>query len=390
MTQKLSGLAGSMTTARFAMSVLARRRVRTTPCDVLLLFTYGTGPARHAALAEALRARGLAVACEVVTRRRIVTGRMLLRPEGALEPLEAVAAYLVARYRPRLLVTFLNATPLASPLMRCVEAAGGFHINIAHSVMAPQALDPVPVAHYQFVFGESSVRAFRTALPPLRTTKLVKTGSIYLDARRAPPPAAPVRRVLFASTWIPKGCEGRYLPAFKAVSDWIKNRPDVALDVKPHPLNDATLIRRYFRGLANVRVLPRNVSPEAAWQALAPVRLLLSPFSCFSLEASVAGRPSVPVGVDTDGADYLELDRFFTPVAETAQALDQAVEESLADYAAAVARCQAFAAHHLDRVSGGLEYTTDCLEALFQGRESFSTIPIAGTDNGSDGHRARP
>lgn len=386
MTQKLPRLAESMTTAKLATSILARRRIQATPCDVLLLFTYGAGPVRHAALAAALRTRGLAVACEVVTRRRIVTGRMLLRPAGAdagtgPEPLEALADYLVSRYRPRLLVTFVNATVLASPLMRRMEAAGGLHVNIAHAVASPQGLDPMPAAHYQFVFGESSVRAFQAARPPRRPIKLVRTGSIYLDARRAPPPAPFERRVLFASTWIPKGYERRYLPAFEAVASWAKNRPDFVVDVKPHPLNDAPLIRRYFQRLANVRVLPRDVTPDAAWRALAPARLLLSPFSCFSLEAAVAGRPSVPVGVDTDGNDFLELERFFTPVAATAQTLDRAVEETLANYAAAVSRCRAFAAHHLDHVDGGLEYTTDCLEALFRGSEPPATIIVPGMEN---------
>jgi len=321
------------------------------------------------------------VACQVVTRKQVLTNRMLLRPANKakrlrMDPWDALAAYLVARYRPRLLVTFLNSTALAAPLKCSMEAAGGIHVNIAHSLLAPHTLEPFPPSHYLFAFGESSIQACRSVQPPAWPVKLVKTGSLYLDARHAPPPVPSSRRVLFASTWIPKGFETIYLPAFKIVASWARSRPDFRMDVKPHPLPDDRLTRRFFQGLPNVCVLPRDVSPDAAFQALAPASLVLSPFSCFSLEAAVAGRPSVVVGPAGEDNDMLKLSRFFPPVADAVEALDQAVEANLTDYSAAVARCGDFAAHHLDRLSGALEYIVDCLEEIFHGREAFPIIDL--------------
>jgi len=358
--------------ANFSARILARRSLTPTPCDVLFLVTWEGGVERNQKLADGMAARGFTTAFEVVSQSRSLVSRKFLRSNkedsNVINLYDAIAAYVVAKYRPRIIVTFFStANDLSASLKRRTEMQGGVHVNIAHSVLSSIDLNPFPDSHYLFVFGESSIEACRRAstLPP--DVKVVKTGSIYIEDALSSLALPARHRLLFAANWIPKGCAELILPAYRVVSEWAKTRRrNYLLDVKPHPLNDMRLLKRYFANIKGVTILPREVSPSATFRALAPTSLLISPNSGLSLEAAVARRPSVIVGREEQLDDFLSFTKFFEPAANSTAALDAAVSKTLAEYSKYSKRAKDFADFHLEYQTDSMTHALDCLEDIIR------------------------
>lgn len=355
-------------------------------CDVLFLHRWGGGEARARPLADALSARGLRVAHQVIPGRAArIQRRLLCRPARRAPASWRVdvhhAAFLLCRFRPRVVVTFEYYSPFLSCL-RSAAAGAASIVNVAHSVVPPGNESNMFDADYYFVYGPSSVQHCRDKPIRIGTTKLVETGSCVFPERLADIPPGPPNVVLFFSQLSSE------LDAFqvrksalrsivkrntKIVREFAVAHPECRVLVKPHPTENVVRTSALWEGLSNVTVLDRSVGIS---EALASASVAVVMWSNASLEAALHGRPVVVINDSSMADDYLQLERFFLPRARSAPELAARLTEALGDPSRQRVRCQEFVRWHLARTVDAATYAAACVASVASGKEDFEFIDL--------------
>ncbi len=346
------------------------------PVDVLFLHTYDEQPRLQGLVAQLAR-HGLTVRHERLdlgdSQRddRIRPAAFAVLPE--LFRTAAYARALIEVHRPAVVVT-LEESLILSPFLRSERHGRACYVNLAHGVVPNETGHSMTDFDYFFVFGESSLHHLRRNPVRIGTTRVVMTGSPYVEAsqvgiRRRPP--RDTRKVLYASSWLTPSLREMQSQRTKTVLTWAQNRPDVALTIKLHPLEDPSLMRSLVAGDRNVTILDQQTDLFAA---LADADLLLHQSSNSSVEAALLGIPSLVIldnnaheGVARARREYLEEERFFGPAVYSPADLNAAFERVSHNDAEYVARAQQYANHH-HIPGGGVENIARQLAALCAGR----------------------
>jgi len=346
------------------------------PVDVLFLHTYDEQPRLQGLVAQLAR-HGLTVRHERLdlgdSQRddKIFPAAFAVLPE--LFRTAAYARALIEVHRPTVVVTLENSL-LLSPFLRSQLPGRACYVNLAHAVVPNEIGHSMTDYDYFFVFGESSLHHLRRNPVRIGTTRVVLTGSPYVEAtqvgmRRRPP--REIRRVLYASSWLTPALREMQIQCTKTVLTWANNRPDVALTIKLHPLEDPGLLRSLVAAVGNVTILDQKTD---LFTALENADVLLHQSSCSSVEAALLGIPSLVIRNDNapdPGArarrEYLEEERFWGPAVFTPGDLNGAYERVSQNYDAYVSQAQRYADHH-HAPGGGVENIARQLAALCAGK----------------------
>ncbi len=368
------------TAAGLAATVAARRGGETEPADVLFLHTYAGEVPRAGALADAVRARGLRVRQELISPpgARLLR-RELTRASQHLPWSERAhayyAEYLVRRFQPRVVVTF-DTNGLCSPLRRQANGAGARSVQIAHGVIGDTELFRIFDFDYYFVFGQSSVDAASRQPFRIGSTKLVSAGSFLIDEDFCLPTARERSRVLFLSSWLHPSVREILLRNFRILAEWARTRASLTLVVKPHPLEDVTVLQDILRDAPDVRFLDKAMDMKSA---VADCALVITGWSVASIEAAILNRPAVVLN-DSEQPDFLELESYYLPRARTAGELQQRIERTLSEYQRFVEASRRLVRRHYERTTDSIPFLARCLEDVASGRESFPCQALHGTD----------
>ena len=352
------------------------------PVDVLFLHIHDGQPRLQGLVAQ-LAGHGLTVRHERLDlgdSPRIRPAAFAVLPE--LFRTAAQARALVEVHRPTVVVTQTDSL-LMSPFLRSQLPGTSCYVNLAHAVVPNEIGHSMTDFDYFFVFGESSLHHLRRNPIRIGTTKVVLTGSPFVEAgqvavRRRPP--RDTRKVLYASSWLTPAFRDMQIQCANTVLTWARNRPDVALTIKLHPLEDPGLLRSLVGGAQNVTILDQKTNLFAA---LEDADLLLHQGSCSSVEAALLGIPSLVIRGDNMPEDvararreFLEEERFFGPAVFTPADLNAAYARVFNNPDEYVARAERYADHH-HVAGGGVERIARDLAALCAGKslegEEFRT-----------------
>lgn len=346
-----------------------------TPTDILFLHPYKLGVMRTEALWRSLGNRGFKIYHEVILPSKILKKRMLCNhirniPEEFIFEF-AYAKYIVKKYEPKILCSFMDSAVLSSFLRHELKGYGKY-INIAHSISGSTEAFTMFDFDYYFVFGKSSIKNIMNNPVRVGNTKAVLAGSPFITSHFVLNPNYEKKNILFFSYYLPAAIKDILLGNLKIVLEWAKIHPEYNLYIKLHPLENPSTIRRLSKGI-NIKVLEKNVSMD---DALKDVSLVLLSWSSAAVEAALLNRPIVVVN-DSDIPDtFLYLEKFFQPRAKSVKELHEAITKTFNDYEKYLSQCKKFVDYHLEHKTDSIPFITDCIESIFYGKKNIKFVAI--------------
>ncbi|WP_256667720.1 hypothetical protein [Pseudomonas sp. R-28-1W-6] len=341
-------------------------------CDVLLIHpsckSYLQG--RKKPLVAALRARGMRVEEFVEdSERRLIFARQLAVPRRPVPFLlhfyAAHAAYLLQRYRPKVVLTERNAWVVPS-LVKALREEGAQVMHLAHSVPSGQSsrYDYFDYDYYA-LFGRSSFEYLASIPGRFGSCVTVFAGPYYLSDRLQPeaPVSSPGGRpqLLFLGSGPDYEQTPDYLECCAWVMKWLQEHPDADLTVKIHPRASGHPWVAHATANARVRMLAGSVSLD---ECAGRFDLVLCGYTNAVLDVARAGIPFVLLGNDED---YFSVERFGLPRCRVESQLASSIEgvaKSPEDYRRSLAQFMAF---HIDQSERPLASLVECVEQLVGG-----------------------
>ncbi len=352
----------------------------TVPCDVLLIDpNYAVQP-----LLEHLEKRGLHVCRERLTFRNVLRDKMLSEPDNTL-PLDlryydAVLKYLLRKYQPKVVCSFMDHSLLSPFLKEELHQRGGKYINISHAVSDPMPpLQSMIDFDYYFLFGQSSLRHIEANLIRIGNTKAVLTGSPFITPDFKLIPNYDKKNILYFSQLSGASLYDAphrkpLIESMEIIITWAKLHPEFQLFIKPHPAENPKFLYKLTQAVSNITVLEKSVS---MMDALKDVSLVLNMFSNASIEAALLNRPTVVVNKSGLWHDYLTFDDFFLPRASNVEELHQNIMQTFESYDEALQKTQDFAKFHLEYTTDSIEYIAECIEVIYHGEENFPWVSVS-------------
>lgn len=373
---------------------MAKRRIAaqitTEPCDFLLLQSAPKviGLRRKRLIIDSLRARGYRLTETALPERRdIGAQRMLIHPPHPT-PIRyfayaAHAAWIVARFRPRILLNDRNGS-FYSPFLRLtLRTQGGMLVHLAHAttVESSRRLGMNDYDYY-FLFGLSSLEALQTRTLRFGSSTVLLTGSHMVDKSfDLPPPEPHLHTVLILGVGPDKEKERGYQRTYSLLRDWAREAPQYRVLVKSHPRSSVSFWQEVAKDMKNVAVLPKEFSLA---QALRQASVVVNIMSNAVIEAGLAARPVIYCNL-SDDYDIFHQENYFGPVVDSVVEFRirmQTIEDNFPEY---VEKAKAFSTYHLAHGSLGLKKTLQTLESLLADTEPPQGISrFCLTENGMD------
>jgi hypothetical protein len=346
--------------------------IKSEPCDFLLL---QSSPRvvllqRKKSFIAALQDRGHSlIETALPEMYDLLASRKLKHPSHAV-PLRyfayaAHAAWLVAKYQPRILLNDRNGS-FYSPFLRlALNAERRLLVQLAHSttVEASRRLGMNDYDYY-FLFGRSSLEALQIRKLRFGDTKAVLAGSHMIDESYVlPEPDPALKTVLLLGLGPDKEKVPGYQATYALLRDWSERHPAYQVLVKAHPRSRMEFWGEAERCLSNVRVLPQECTLA---QALSMASIVINIMSNAVIEAALSARPVLFVNCGST-RDILSQGRFFGGQIASMEALEQGIQSLEQDYVLARQRSAAFAEFHLASGTNGLRHNIHALERLLAG-----------------------
>ncbi len=363
-------------------SGLLYSRPQVKECEILILHESGRVIELRKGFSEELERRGFNIQHDLVqTGREIARKRWFSKP-GYHLPAEfsieaGYAEYIIEKYKPKILLTFLDNSVLSVFLRKKMKSYGNV-INIAHGVTSDNHLFSMFDFDYVFIFGKSSLKNIKRNPVRFGNTKAVLTGSIFINKDFTLLPNKERTNILFFSSWIPEQVREVVLRNFEVFREYAAQHQEYKFFIKLHPLEDRSVWEKRAEGVANIDILDQRVDFK---EALRSVSLVLHQWSNASIEAALLNRPSISINTGNVSDDYLCCEEFFLPRATDVRSLHERISTVFNDYDYYVGKCEEYASYHLEN-RYAIDYVCDCIESIYKGREDFPVHYITETLEG--------
>jgi glycosyltransferase involved in cell wall biosynthesis len=371
------------------VATIARDGVEGDPADVVLLHPHLPGRRRHARIVASLEKRGLRVSEEILPLPgEMVGGRKLAEPAGGWPSVPrrwrlqaAYAAWLVARYRPRLVVTFMDDTVHTPFLHAALARIGAALANMSHTICFPIIDFSMCDVDWFVLFGERSLENLTVTPVRYGACRAIVAGSPYLvgdtaAAARAATPRDPPR-LLWIGQYVPPTQRATLERDLASLARFAGAHPEYAITVRTHPLDTGethAFLARLAPGLA--WMAPEGLLPEV----LGDFDIVLSSFSAGLIDAAAYGKPIV--AFSTNGlAATLGLREAGLPLVADDIELARAVAQIRGDYARASSASVALARQHYHGLDDATERIADLFATLARGGEPAALgLPMRDLD----------
>jgi hypothetical protein len=379
------------------MRVIAHEAVAAEPADIVLLHPHAPGRRRHGRIVAGLTRRGLTVREELMPRpRELFAERKLAAPAAGWDSVPrrwrlqaAYAAWLAARYRPRLVVTFMDDT-VHTPFLHAELARSGATLaNLSHTICFPMIDFSMCDVDWFILFGQRSLENLTVTPVRFGACRAIVAGSPYLvDAATAKAPlSAPLARPRLL--WI-----GQYaLPSQRVALEhdlasfarFVVAHPEYDVTVRLHPL-DSGETRAFLEPRApRLRYTPpEGLLPEV----LGDFDIVLSSFSAGVIDAAASGKPVV--AFSTNGlAATLGLEEVGLPLVKDDVGLAAAVKQIEGDYARASAAALRLAREHYYKLDDATERIAELLATMARGGDVAALgLPMRALEEKMPGAKA--
>ena len=346
-----------------------RDTVTAEPCDVLLIHPSEKSRRlnRKAPLLASLRQRGLVVLETVSDGESRALRERRLRPPPRPVPWPlyisaARAADLLARYRPRVILTERNGWPV-STFLRAFRPAETRVVHVAHGILSDQS-DRLRYHDYDYyaLFGQSSLDYLRALDHGFGETTAFFAGPYFpLPAPRQRPGDA--RTLLFLGAGPGEEDSDAYRNACRLAREWLRAHPGWRMKVRLHPRGGGAPWRDLARTDPALDLRPGDESLE---QALDGCQAVWCGYTTAIIDCAVA---RVPVVVLDRSRDYFQCDRHGVPRVATVRELELAMDEVVETPALCSHRMAAFARYHIEHADDPVSSLADRIGALVAGHE---------------------
>jgi hypothetical protein len=347
-------------------------------CDILFVHTYDAEPRRLTKLVSKLRGNNLSICHTTYSISKAIKNRQLIKDSTyssvSLSLYASYVGYLVEKYKPKVLVTLENSL-IISPIIKEKIKPYGVYVNISHGVTPNQHFHTMIDFDYYFLFGKSSIRNLLTNPVRFGNTKAVFTGSPYIDyeTKENNNFTGQINKALFFSSWIPTGEIGEVLlKVLHLVVDWAKQRPEVELLIKVHPLEDPSYVQKHVENVNNIKVLDKSIGMI---DSLEGVQVVFNQWSNASVEAAVLGIPTIVVNPSDMSDEYLYLEEFFPKRAKSVTDINQRVKVIEKDYEHYKIQTKHFFEYHLEKIDGS-KFISEQILGLYNGEELNNFVEI--------------
>ncbi len=295
--------------------------------------------------------------------------------------LELFSRYLMSAFKPKMICLFDSHDVLPSLIRRQAHNYGSKTVYIPDGVTTAVFNNTCFDFDYYFVFGESSINNIYRNPLRIGNTRIVKTGSPYIDLDRSLPIPREDKAILyFASAEI--GMNSRAQKDFGIVFEFALKNPDFKVYIKPHPSDKSDYLLKKPDGIANIIVLEKTTN---IWDALAKATLVVTTASNASIEAALVGRPTVVVNTTSPNeskdpwfgsGDYLQIEQYFLPRVQNADALKANVLHIINEFDFFQKKCSEFVSYHYARTFDSVDYAANILEQIIRGEENFPYLEL--------------
>ncbi|OUM72789.1 capsule biosynthesis protein [Pseudomonas caspiana] len=362
--------------------------VENESCEVLLLHSAPKSMAlqRKNILIGAVKARGVDLnESALLSPPQACARRQLLLPPQPV-PLRylayaAHAQWIVAKYRPQLLINERNGS-LHAPFLRLALAARGarlLHLAHAATLESSRRLGMNDYDYYG-VFGHSSLVALQARSLRFGESTVVLLGSYLADETYELPLADPALKTLLVLGVGPdREKEAGYIRTYELLRDWAECHPDYRLLFRRHPRSRAQFWSDASARLSNVELLDSQCTLS---EALALASVVVNIMSNAGIEAGLAGRPVIHVNAGED-VDIFSHSLFFGEQIRDGETFSRQLKVVDDDYQAHVVQARKFADYHLVHGSQGLTKTVQLIESLLHDRDpelDFETVSLPAAD----------
>lgn len=355
-------------------------------CDVLLIhpsrksFLQG----RKKPLVAALKARGLRVEEFIEESDRELLRQRQFAVPGRPVPFllywhAAHAAYLLQRYRPKVILTERNAWIIPS-FIKVLRTEGAQVLHLAHSVPSGQSsrYDYFDYDYY-LMFGTSSFEYLESLHGAYGSCRAVFAGPYYLSDSQ-PLPASTgneqgLLRLLFLGSGPDYEHDAVYQQYCSWAMNWLRDRSDVELAVKTHPRGSGHPWVAHAAVDARVRILPQETRLE---ECARQFDLVLCGYTNAVLDVARAGTPFVLLGSDED---YFSVERFGLPRCRVESQLASCIESVVTAPEDHKQRLADFLKFHIEQAERPLALLVDCVERVVAGED------LPGKDLSSESSR---
>lgn len=352
-----------------------RRAIEAVDCDVLLVHpsrkSFRLG--RKQALLAALRDRGLIVE-EFVEEGDfdLVRSRQFVAPASGVPTLlrwdAAHAAYLLSRYRAKVIVTERNGWIVPS-LIKLQRKTDARIVHLAHSIPSDESsrYDYFDYDYY-LLFGKSSLE-YLSALGGAFGECVVKFAGPYFFADREGPLPVKARnegkgvKCLFLGSGPDYEVSEPYRDYCGWITTWLGAQPDAELWVKVHPRGSGEPWRSQAASHSGIRILPPDSTLD---ECVGDFDFVLSGYTNAVLDVSRFGTPFILLG---EGADYFSTGRFGIPRARSGMELTNCIDALLADVHRARETASKFFDFHVHEKDLPLTSMVNVIERLAAGGE---------------------
>ncbi len=358
-----------------------RRRLHGNAVDILIIHGNAIGRSRMQKLKDRLLTNGYSIKRIIIhSPSEILRKRKLFRldSEAPLDYkfLEYYSGYLVKYYNPKIIICSLDSNPLAIFLKRQLNITGGKLVNLAHGITCATELFRVFHFHYYFVYGDMSVDSVKRQSIRYGETKLVPSGSYFIEEDFTLPINREMKKLLFFSSSSSHHLYGEALrESFLMLAKWANSQDRYHLYIKHHPIEDPSVIKSIFKDITNVTFLPSSMNIK---DSMRDVSAVINGWSTASIEAALMNRPTVILN-PLDVEDFPELQRYYGKNSRTPEELSENIAELFDNYDHYLEVNKSFVARHLYRSTDSIKYIADCIDSIVKGREDFETVPVTET-----------
>jgi len=357
------------------MRLLAQRAVAVDPADIVLLHPHAPGRRRHGRIVARLAELGLAVREEIMPQpRELFAERKLCEPRGGWAPVPrrwrlqaAFAAWLVARYRPRLVVTFMDDTVHTPFLHSALAHTGAALANLSHTICFPMIDFSMCDVDWFILFGQRSLDNLTVTPVRYGACRAIVAGSQYLvdSAVAKAPGAAPhdPPRLLWIGQYALPSQRDALEQDLASFARFVVAHPEYDVTVRLHPLDSGETRAFLARRAPGLKWMPpEKLLPEI----VGGYDIVVSSFSAGVIDAAASGKPVV--AFSTNGlAATLGLEDVGLPLVKDDQDLAQAVRAIAADYARASAAALRLAREHYYKLDDATDRIAQLLATIARG-----------------------
>lgn len=300
--------------------------------------------------------------------RNLLAARCFCCPGGYV-PLRyygyaAHAQWLVAHYRPRVVLNDRNGSLFAPFIKLALEPIDAKLVHLAHATtLDASARLSMNDYHYYFVFGRSSLDALRKRKLLFGNSIAVVAGSHMVDESYHLELPDPARKTLLVLGVGPdKEKLDSYLQTYALLRDWAAANAEYRVLVKAHPRSSMT----FWASQPTPGNLQLLAVTTTLANALAESSIVINILSNAIIEAGLSARPIIQVNC-ADSRDIFGGSKFFGPPVQDIDSLTHTIHAIEKDYALHCKQSIDFSEYHLAQGVAGLKNNIQALENILRG-----------------------